>query len=122
MINPLIETIPALEHTEQVRLVNWFRDNFKDHLIFAVPNGGFRGQREAGRLKAEGVVSGISDLIILCPNGKTLFLEMKKTTGKLSPNQKDFFTKLDDLGFDYIVGYGATDASKKILEYFSKNY
>ncbi len=120
MIKPLIETIPALEHIEQVRLVNWFRDNFKDHLIFAVPNGGYRGIKEAGRLKAEGVLSGVSDCIILCPNGKTLFLEMKKTTGKLSPNQKDFFAKLDALGFDYIVGYGATDASKKILEYFTK--
>ena len=122
MIQPLVETISASEHIEQVRLVNWFRDNFPDCFIFAVPNGGKRGKLEAIRLKKEGVTRGVSDLIILRPNGKVLFLEMKQTKGKLSKEQIKFFKNLDVLGFDYIVGYGATDASKKILEYISKNH
>ena len=109
------------EHEEQVSLVKWFRDNFPDCLIFAVPNGGKRGIREAMRLKQEAVTKGVSDLIILRPNAKILFLEMKQVKGKLSKEQIKFFDMLDIMGFDYIVGYGATDASKKILEYFSKN-
>lgn len=52
-IQPLSKTIAAPEHIEQVRLVSWFRDNFKepDYIIFAVPNGGKRGGEEAERLR-----------------------------------------------------------------------
>jgi len=106
------------EHEEQVALVQWFRDNFKepDYMIFAVPNGGKRGIKEAGRLKAEAVKAGVSDLIILT-HGKALFLEMKKLDGKVSKVQEEFSKNVEYLGFDYIVGYGATDASYKVLEW-----
>jgi hypothetical protein len=105
------------EHEEQVALVQWFRDNFKepDYIIFAVPNGGKRGIKEAGRLKAEAVKAGVSDLIILTHN-KVIFLEMKKLNGKLSDKQKDFNENVEYLGFISIVGYGASDASEKILK------
>ena len=105
------------EHEEQVALVQWFRDNFKepDYIIFAVPNGGKRGIKEAGRLKDEGVKSGVNDLIILT-HGKVIFLEMKKLNGKLSDKQKEFNENVEYLGFISIVGYGASDASEKILE------
>lgn len=120
MIQPLIETISASEHIEQVRLVNWFRDNFPDCFIFAVPNGGKR--TNGNMLVQSGLTKGVSDLIILRPNGKVLFLEMKQVKGRLSKEQIKFFDMLKIMGFDYIVGYGATDASEKILEYFSKNH
>lgn len=105
------------EHEEQVALVQWFRDNFKepDYIIFAVPNGGKRGIKEAGRLKDEGVKSGVSDLIILT-HEKVIFLEMKKLNGKLSDKQKDFNENVEYLGYISIVGYGASDASEKILK------
>ena len=91
MIKPLSKTIIASEHIEQVRLVNWFRDNFPepDYIIFAVPNGGTRGIREAERLKAEGVKSGVHDLII-ATHGKVIFLEMKKVNTKPSKKQIEF--------------------------------
>ena len=116
-MKPLSKTISAPEHIEQVRFVNWFRDNFKepDYIIFAVPNGGKRGIKEAGRLKDEGVKSGVSDLIIITHN-KVIFLEMKKLNGKLSDKQKDFNDNVEYLGYVSIVGYGASDASEKILE------
>lgn len=106
------------EHEEQVALVQWFRDNFKEHdyMIFAVPNGGTRGAREASSLKAEGVKAGVSDTIILT-HGKALFLEMKKIDGKVSKVQEEFKKNVEYLGFDYIIGYGATDASCKVLEW-----
>ena len=117
MIKPLSKTIGALEHTEQVRLISWFRDNFKepDYIIFAVPNGGYRGTREAARLKAEGVKAGVHDLII-ATHGKVIFLEMKKVDGKVSKKQKKFHKNLEYLGFINLIGYGASDASEKILE------
>lgn len=120
-IQPLSKTIAAPEHIEQVRLVNWFRDNFKepDYIIFAVPNGGTRGAREASNLKDEGVKSGVSDLVILT-HDKVIFLEMKKVNGKLSKEQIKFNSNVEYLGYVSIIGYGATDASEKILKELSK--
>ena len=109
------------EHEEQVALVNWFSDNFKepDYVIFAVPNGGKRWIKEAGRLKAEGTKAGVSDLIIIT-HGKVIFLEMKKLNGKLSDKQKEFNENVEHLGFISIVCYGASDASEKILKELTK--
>ena len=110
-------TVLHSEHEEQVALVNWFRDNFKepDYIIFAVPNGGKRGGAEAERLRKEGVRAGVNDLIILTHN-RVIFLEMKKVNTKASPKQKEFHENLDYLGFMNLIGYGASDASEKILE------
>jgi len=46
------ETIPS-EHLEQVRFVSWFRRNYPDVRIFAVPNGGARSASTVAALKAE---------------------------------------------------------------------
>ena len=110
-------TVLHSEHEEQVALVNWFRDNFKepDYIIFAVPNGGKRGIKEAGRLKDEGVKKGVSDLIIVTHN-KIIFLEMKNAKGKLSKEQISFNENIEYLGFISLVAYSATDASEKIME------
>ena len=122
MIKPLSKTIIASEHIEQVRLVNWFRDNFPepDYIIFAVPNGGSRGAKEAARLKKEGVKAGVHDLII-ATHCKVIFLEMKKVNTKASPKQKEFHKNVEYLGFINLIGYGASDASEKILKELSKN-
>ena len=111
------------EHEEQVALVSWFRDNFKepDYIIFAVPNGGFRGTKEAERLRKEGVLRGVNDLIILTHN-RVIFLEMKNAKGKLSKAQKDFNENVEYLGYVSIVGYGASDASEKILKELAKTH
>ena len=120
-IQPLSKTIAAPEHIEQVRLVSWFRDNFKepDYIIFAVPNGGKRGGAEAERLRKEGVLRGVNDLIILTHN-RVIFLEMKKVNTKASPKQKEFHENLNYLGFINLIGYGASDASEKILKELTK--
>ena len=122
-MKPLSKTISASEHIEQVRLVNWFRDNFKepDYIIFAVPNGGKRGIKEAERLKAEGVKKGVSDLIIVTHN-KIIFLEMKNAKGKLSKEQISFNENIEYLGFISLVAYSATDASEKIMQELLKTH
>ena len=117
-----ISMICRSEHQEQIAFVNWFRLNFPTFIIFAIPNGGVRDIGTAIKLQKEGALSGVSDLCILIPNGKVLFLEMKTETGKLSKSQKEFFKNLDLMGFDYLVGYGAKDASFKFLEYIKKKY
>jgi hypothetical protein len=63
-------------------------------LFFHVPNGGYRTRGTAGRLKAEGVVPGVADIIIIW-NGRALGIELKARTGRLSKAQQhwgDAFT------------------------------
>lgn len=102
------------EHEEQREFVMWFRQTFDGVRIFAIPNGGARSKTTAGRLKAEGVSSGVPDLFV--PAWR-LWIEMKRETGgKLSPNQKDWIKYLKAIDHVVIVGEGCEDAKKKILE------
>ena len=87
----------------QFEIVTWFKNNKIDGLIFAIPNGGSRNKIEAMKLKATGVLAGVSDLIILQPNGKIKFVEVKIEKGRQSESQKDFQKKVNDLGFDYYI-------------------
>jgi len=110
----LVKTSPS-EHEEQVGFINWFRAKYPDVLIFAIPNGEKRAISVAKRLKAEGVVRGIPDLFI--PQW-TLWVEMKRVSGgRLSPEQKSMIIYLESVGQTVIIGKGATDASKKIMEF-----
>ena len=116
--------VSASEHDEQAGLVTWFRARFPRVLIMAIPNGGFRSIATARRLKAEGVVAGVPDLFV--PEW-LLWVEMKKSrTGKsrasrLSPAQDTIHAHLKFLNHEVIVGYGATDASAKILKFLDNS-
>jgi len=108
------KTFPS-EHSEQVGFINWFRVQYPRVLIFAIPNGEKRSITVAKRLKAEGVVRGVPDLYVPAWN---LWVEMKRVSGgRLSPDQKEMITYLENIGHKVIVGKGAGDASKKVLEY-----
>jgi hypothetical protein len=99
---------------EQQGFLQWFHLKFPEVLIFHIPNGGFRNVATAQRLRKEGVVPGIPDLYI--PEWK-VWIEMKKVKGSaVSDEQKKIIIYLEDIGDIVIVGYGATDASKKIME------
>ena len=87
-------------------------------IIFSIPNGGRRAISVAKRLKAEGLTPGIPDLY--CPRLK-LWVEMKRTKGgKLSPEQEKMIDYLLRIGDNVIVGYGAEDASRKILKFLEE--
>ncbi|GIM60531.1 VRR-NUC domain-containing protein [Capnocytophaga canis] len=86
----------------QSACVRWFKYQYPQYLIFAVPNGGSRNTLEAKRLQQEGVLAGVSDLIVIAPN-KTIFIEMKHGKGKQTDKQKDFQKQVQQLGFSYFV-------------------
>jgi hypothetical protein len=112
------KTFPS-EHSEQVGFINWFRVQYPRVLIFAIPNGEKRSITVAKRLKAEGVVRGVPDLYVPAWN---LWVEMKRVSGgRLSPDQKEMITYLENIGHKVIVGKGAGDASKKVLEHCREN-
>ena len=89
----------------QTACVRWFRLQYPDLIIYAVPNGGSRNVMEAQRLKAEGVLAGVADLVVLLPQGKSLYIEMKVKGNRQTENQKAFQGKAITLGHPYTVCY-----------------
>lgn len=75
----------------------------KDCLLFAVPNGGSRNAVEAVKLKETGTLSGVSDLILLAKSSRAIFIEVKSSTGRQSPTQKEFEARVNELGFEYFL-------------------
>ena len=111
-------TIPRMaeESREQARLVaalrrHWnLRPDSHRPIIFAVPNGGKRNAAEAANLKTQGVLAGIHDLIIWCPGGKSILVEMKAHDGKVSDSQIKIQNHAKALGFTSIVAHSAEEA------------
>jgi hypothetical protein len=109
------DRIPT-EHEEQRELVHWFRQTWPGVRIFAIANGGYRSKATAGRLKAEGVSSGVPDLFV---PAWSLWIEMKRSKGgSLSAEQKDWIAYLESVGFCCIVGKGADHAKQQISAFF----
>lgn len=84
------------EHRLQCACVRWFNLQYPQlhKRLFAVPNGGARSKSEAAKLKAEGVVAGVADLILLKPNRNShaLLIEMKteSSASRQSLSQKQW--------------------------------
>jgi len=107
------------ESTLQTTCVRWFRCQYPHLAIYAVPNGGSRNVREAQRLKAEGVLAGVADLVVLLPQGKSLYIEMKVKGNRQTQSQKDFHKKVIALGHTYAVCYTFEEFKQVIENYIS---
>lgn len=106
-----------LEENLQAACVKWFRIQYPQYngLLFHVPNGGRRNLKEATRLKAEGVVAGVADLILLVPKYlhlhdeyetetfHALCIEMKTEKGRQSAEQILWQYKVERYGYKYAV-------------------
>ncbi len=110
-----------LEHNIQVACVRWFRYEYPDLSLnlFAVPNGGWRTETTAANLKAEGVIPGVSDLILLHKSGDygALLIEMKTNKGRQSENQKAWQAHIIEFGYKYVVCRSLEDFIKEIKDY-----
>jgi hypothetical protein len=108
-----------MESKIQQDIVVWFRNKYclKHHsprmAIFSVPNeAGYKNRN----FKLTGMMSGVSDLIVLIPD-KTLFIELKTATGKQSPKQKEFEETVKMLNMDYHLIRSLDQFKKIISEY-----
>lgn len=88
-------------------------------MLFAIPNGGARSKATAGRLKAEGVRPGVSDLFLSVPKGcyHGLYIEMKAISGRASDEQKAWIAAAREYGYRAEVCFGAEAAWLVICEY-----
>lgn len=109
------------EHRIQCACVNWFRLQYPTHAtaLFAVPNGGRRDRVSGAKLKAEGVLPGVSDLILLLPRGRYhgLLIEMKTESGKQSQAQRDWQRDMVHRGYRYIVCHSFDEFREAIDDY-----
>lgn len=104
----------------QEKIFKWYHNNYclkihsPQHLIFSVPNGGYRNKREAVKFKSTGLIAGVSDLIIIQPR-RIIFVEVKTTTGVQSASQKRFQKIVTKLGFEYYLVRSLEDFKDKII-------
>ena len=73
--------------------------------MFAVPNGGHRNIQTARAMKAEGVFSGVADLLLLVPRRDYhgLCVEVKTLVGRQSDNQKAWQKVVEAQGYCYTI-------------------
>lgn len=79
-----------LEGPVQKAVLREIRELFPDVFVAHVPNGGMRNARVAAQLKAQGVVRGVPDLMLIPLHGRVGFIEVKAPGGSLTPEQKEF--------------------------------
>lgn len=106
----------------QIACVLWFRVKYPklDKLLFAVPNGGQRSAATARILKAEGVVAGVADLILLVPRGgfASLCIEMKAgTAGRQSQSQRAWQEAAEGAGNRYVIVRSLEEFEAAVTEY-----
>jgi hypothetical protein len=112
------------EHQIQSDLIKWLakHPDPRTGMIFAIPNGGWRSQRTASTLKAEGVRAGVPDLFLPIPcNGyHGLFIELKTPTGRPTPEQKQWIDALNEQGYKAVICKGLIAAQTEINNYLSQ--
>lgn len=110
------------EHRIQCSCVRWFSIKYpklRAHL-FAVPNGGKRDKVTAGKLKAEGALAGVSDLILLKSNKQygALLIEMKTKDGRQSEEQRAWQEKITADGeYQYVICRSLDDFITEVTNY-----
>jgi len=112
------------EGIEQAALISELRARMPKvaDLIYHVPNGGHRHKSVAGKLKQQGVVAGIPDLVLTMARGGYfgLYIEFKATPpndAAVSPAQHERIRKLNEQGYLAIVCRGHFDAVEAIRDY-----
>lgn len=120
------------EHDEAVALMRLVHLHEPQHPIlhrlFHVPNGGLRSKASAGKLKAEGVRSGVPDYILPCRGYSKdqgqfhsfigLAVELKRRKGgAVSDAQKDWVEFLSNAGWKVAVCSGHESAWAVICEF-----
>lgn len=124
------------EHNIQASFIDWalyqYRhdETFLRPLFFAVPNGAYLGGRSPAtfaKLKREGFVNGVSDILYLQPRGGYSFMalelktpERKRQKGRgLSDDQKIFLDAVSEAGGLPSLCYGTDEAIEAFSLYMS---
>ena len=117
------DMIEKSEARIQQEICIWLKNNYGTKLnnpqcaIFSVPNEGKNAKEQASKI-ATGLMSGVSDLIVLLPGMRVLFVEVKDARGTQKPKQKAFERIVTALGFPYYLVRSLEDFQKIIEKHF----
>jgi hypothetical protein len=128
-----VNRLPSTEHLEQVAVIGWARAHEYQwpelRWLFAVPNGaklpyhkdarGHRYSRQAEILLEEGLLPGVSDLVLPCARGPyhALFIELKYGRNTLTEEQAAFLEAMLAAGYMARAEWGADAAIGALEEY-----
>lgn len=111
------------EHNIQAAFVRSFRLLFSDYayMLVNIPNGAKRSRYEAGMAKAEGMVAGAPDLLLLVPRNGYGHLGIEfKTQSKASKqrlSQIIWQQESEKHGNKYVVVRSVEDAFQEVSDY-----
>lgn len=115
------QTTPLSESQIQHDCLEWFRLQYPKLalLLFAVPNGGRRDAKTGARMKYEGVIRGVADLILLIPKKgyASLCIEMKTPEGKQKDEQRTWQRESEKYHNKYVVCRSLPEFMKAVNEY-----
>lgn len=109
------------ESNLQQRCVSWFRLQYRNLLLLAIPNGGKRSKIEAAIMQGEGVVAGAPDLVLAYPSGEFhgLYIEMKCQRKGSTPTNEQFLIHayLRSVGYAVAVPTTFEEFQQAVTEY-----
>lgn len=120
------------EHQEQALLIKYLRLRDKEvaSSIFSIPNGAhlagnpLQRAKKMSALKAEGLLTGAADLMLMMARGgyHGLFIEMKRTKyvpSDVKPGQLDFQARAIKNGYKSVICGGFDEAREQIRLYLA---
>ena len=118
-------TVSHPESELQIRCVKWFRMQYPQYgrLLFSVPNGVKLKLTQARIAKAEGMVAGVADLLLLVSDNihHGLCIELKNgQKGRQSDNQREWQEAVEREGYKYVICRTEIDFRTEIYRYLKK--
>lgn len=109
------------ETIEQIKGMDWLRENYPDYakLTMHIPNERKQKPIWGYILRLMGLLKGASDLFMAAPAGEFhgLFVEVKTKKGRLTENQKQFLRDMEIQGYKTAVAFGAEELIKIFKDY-----
>ena len=122
-----MEKFIASETQEQAAVIEWWKYACRKYgvpecSLLHIANEG-TGSVVRGRLqKRQGVRAGALDLFLSVPRAgfSGLWIEMKRKGGRVRPEQREFLSNMQALGYEGAVCHGADEARDVITAYMTQ--
>jgi len=84
---------------------------------FRLNSGGTRFQGKGKEYFVRFGFPGCPDIVVLLPDGRTLWIEVKSAKGVLSQPQKDFKKKCDERGIPHLIAHSWDDVAQYLKNF-----
>jgi hypothetical protein len=105
------------EATIQASIVAWARQHAIGCVVFSTSIDGFCTPAEGAKRRWMGLLAGIPDLVLVGPDGRAHFIEVKVPGGKATPDQRELMERLTALGSPCRVCCCLEEAQRTLTEW-----